>query len=214
MNKLFQIIFILSFGSYFSQINVEEIKKNVTENPQEYNTYLETFKKDPESLTQQQMNLLYYGSRFMSSGNEMSDYNDDYKEIWRIAEKKPSKSKAQKILAKAEAAYAKDPLNKFILSHMAHIYEALDDKTRNELAVTQYNAIINTINRSGDGNSEDSPICVIWPGDVTSQIDNLRGYGTAADFKQNMKFLPDGSMLTVYSMGAKKIFVKLVGGFR
>ncbi|MEI3788545.1 MULTISPECIES: DUF4919 domain-containing protein [unclassified Chryseobacterium] len=214
MNKLLQIIFILCFGLYFSQVNVEEIKKDVTENPQQYNTYLETFKKDPESLTQQQMNLLYYGSRFMSSGHEMSDYNNDYKKIWKIAEKKPSKSKAQKILAKAEAAYAKDPLNKAILSNMAHIYDSLDDKARNELAVTQYNAIINTINRSGDGSSEDSPICVIWAGDVIAQIDNLIGYGTAADFKQNMKFLPDGSMLTVYSMGSKKIFVKLVGGFR
>lgn len=214
MNKLFQIIFILSFGLSFSQINVEEIKKNVTENPQEYNTYLETFKKDPEGLTQQQMNLLYYGSRFMGSGNEMSDYNNDYKEIWRIAEKKPSKNRAQKILARAEAAYAKDPLNKSILSNMAHIYNSLDYKAKNELAVAQYHAVINTINRSGDGNSEDSPICVIWAGDVTEQVDNLIGYGTAADFKQNMKFLPDGSMLTVYSMGAKKIFVKLVGGFR
>ncbi|MDP9958633.1 DUF4919 domain-containing protein [Chryseobacterium lathyri] len=214
MNKLFQIIFILSFGLYFSQINVEEIKKNVTENPQEYNNYLEVFKKNPKNLTQQQMNFLYYGSRFMGSGDEISNYNDDYKEIWKVAEKKTSKSKAEKILAKAEAAYAKDPLNKSILKNMSNIYRSLDDKSKEDLAVFQYNAVVNTIGKSGSGASEDSPICVIWPGDVISQIDNLRGYGTSADFKQNMKFLPDGSMLTVYSMGSKKIFVKLVGGFR
>lgn len=214
MNKLFQIIFILSFGICFSQINVEEIKKNVTENPQEYKTYLEIFKKNPASLTQEQMNQLYYGSRFVKSEYDLSNYNDDYKEVWKPSEKKLSKSKAEKIVTKAEKAYVKDPLNRLILKNISNIYSVLGDNAKEELAILQYNAVMNTIKNSGNGDSEDSPICVIWAGDVIAQIDNLHGYGTAADFKQNMKYLPDGSTITAYSMGKKKIFVKLVGGFR
>ena len=214
MNQLFQIIFILSFGICFSQINVEEIKKNVTENPQEYKTYLEIFRKNPASLTQEQMNQLYYGSRFVKPDQDLPNYSDDYKEIWKPAEKRLSKSKAEKIVGRAEEAYAKDPLARSILKNMSNIYDALGDNVKKELVVLQYNTIVNTIKNSGSGDSEDSPICVIWAGEVIAQIDNLRGYGTASDFKQDMKFLPDGSMLTVYSMGSKKIFVKLVGGFR
>lgn len=37
------------------------------------------------------------------------------------------------------------------------------------------------------------------------------GFG---DFKQKDKELPDGSLLTEYSVGENKIFVKLVGGIQ
>jgi hypothetical protein len=216
MKKSFLLLSFLFFGIYFSQINTDEIKKNITENPQKYfYDYLEIFKKDPSKLSQEEVNQLYYGSRFMKLDYNLSVYNKDSKEVWNPASKRGiSKSKAQKIVAKAEETYSKYPFDKNILEGLSNIYNALDDKAKSKLFEDQYIAIANTIKKSGTGDSADSPICVIWAGDVISQIDNLRGYGMARDFKQDVKVLPDGSMLTKYEMGKKQIYVKLVGGFR
>lgn len=216
MKKISALLLLLHSLLFFSQINVEEIKKNATENPQKYfYDYLETFKKDPSKLTQEEMNQLYYGSRFVKLDYNLSVYSNQSKEIWTPASKRSiSKSKAQKIVSKAEETYARYPLDKEILRGLFNIYNALDDKTKSELSDRQYHAIENTVKNSGTGNSADSPICVIWAGDVIKRIDDLRGYGTVRDFKQEIKILPDGSMLTMYSMGSKQIFVKLVGGMR
>ena len=216
MKKILSFLLLIIYGISFSQINVEEIKKNVIENPQKYfYDYLEIFKNDPSKLTQDEMNQLYYGSRFMKLDYNLSVYNKDSKEIWNPASKRGiSKSKAQKIVAKAEETYSKYPFDKNILEGLSNIYNALDNKAKSKLFDDQYIAIANTIKNSGTGGSADSPICVIWAGDVIGQIDNLRGYGMARDFKQDIKTLPDGSMLTKYEMGKKQIFVKLVGGFR
>lgn len=47
MKKIFYVIFLFVSGFCFSQINVEEIKKNIDENPQKYfYDYLEIFRKD------------------------------------------------------------------------------------------------------------------------------------------------------------------------
>ncbi|MCU7617642.1 DUF4919 domain-containing protein [Chryseobacterium sp. PBS4-4] len=215
MKKILSFFLLIIFGICFGQINVEEIKKNVTENPQKYFfDYLEIFKKDPSKLSQEEMNQLYYGSRFVDTGYSLSAYNKDYDEVWKLASKRIAKSKAQKILSKAENAYNKAPLNMEILSSMANIYDAIGETAKSDICISQYKLIEETITKSGSGNSEDSPICVIRAGDVISQIDNLRGYGMARDFKQDIKTLPDGSMLTKYEMGKKQIYVKLVGGYR
>lgn len=216
MNKIFCVFFLLIFVTYFSQINTDEIKKNVIENPQKYfYEYLEIFKKDPSKLSQEEMSQLYYGSRFIKLDYNLSVYNKDSKEIWKPASKRSiSKSKAEKIVAKAEETYSKYPFDKDILMSLSNIYNALDDKVKGKLVEDQYIAIDNTIKNSGTGDSADSPICVIWAGHVLEYINDLQGYGTAKDFKQDIKMLPDGSMLTMYSMGKKQIYVKLVGGFR
>lgn len=59
-------ILILFFQAFFAQINTELIKKNVTENPQEnFYKLLDVFKLNPSELTQEQLNQLYYGSKFI-----------------------------------------------------------------------------------------------------------------------------------------------------
>jgi hypothetical protein len=188
----------------------------VTENPKTYfYDYVEIFKKDPLQLTPEQMSQLYYGSRFIKLEYDLSVYDKNFKEVWVPASKKNiSKKKAEKIVVKAEETYSKYPFDRDVLIGLSNIYYALGDQVKGKLFENQHDAIENTIKNSGTGNSAESPICVIWPGDVLRNIDNLRGYGTAEDFQQNIKMLPDGSILTIYSMGEKKIFVKLVGGFR
>lgn len=188
----------------------------MTKNPQTYfYDYLEIFKKDPLKLTPEQMSQLYYGSRFVKLDYNLSVYNKDAKEVWIPASRKSlSKNKAEKIVARAEATYSKYPLDKNILIGLYNIYHVLGDSVKAKLLENQYHAVEKTIKNSGTGDSANSPICVIWAGEVIEKTDDLQGYGWAKDFKQDIKMLPDGSMLTMYSMGKKQIFVKLVGGFR
>ena len=214
MKKLLIFLLVLfSINCYFSQISIEEIKKNITENPQNYYyEYLEIFKKDPSKLSQEQMNQLYYGSRFVKSEYSTKDYNNDYDSIWKLIGDKISKNKAQKIVTLAEEKYLKNPLDKEILLKVAKIYSALGENAKSELCNNQYLTILNTIENSGDGKTENTPICVIRAGDMISLL--KRVMGGFGDFKQKDKDLPDGSLLTEYSVGENKIFVKLVGGFQ
>lgn len=211
MKKSLSLLLLIIFGFSFCQINVEEIKKNVTENPQKYyDDYLKTFKTNPSNLSQDEMNQLYYGSRFVDTGYGMSLFNRDYDEIWKIASRKGlSKSKAQKIRIKAEDAYHKAPLNLEILTSMVNIYNAIGEKAKVEICKLQNNRIIKTIDESGTGKTESSPICVITAGDMISFAKPVMMMGRA--FKQKDLKTDDSCMLTEYSNGSTSLFVKCIG---
>lgn len=213
MKKIFVLLLLINSILFFSQINVEEIKNNVTENPQKYfYDYLEIFKKDPSKLTQEEMNQLYYGSRFVNTEYSLSDYNKDYDEIWKIASRKGiSTGKAQKILARAEAAYDKGVLNMDILVSMVNIYNAIGEKTKAEIGVVQNNRIIKTIDESGTGKTETSPICVIKAGDMMTFAKPVMMMGNT--FKQKDIKTDNSCILTEYSNGGIHLFVKCIGCF-
>lgn len=213
MKKIFVLLLLINSILFFSQINVEEIKNNVTENPQKYfYDYLEIFKKDPSKLTQEELNQMYYGSRFVKADYSMADYNKDYDEIWKIASRKGlSKGKAQKILSSAEAAYNKNPLDKEILVSMVNIYHATGEKAKEKLCVLQNNTIIKIIDESGTGQNENSPICVITAGDMMTFAKPIMMMGR--DFKQKELKTDKDCMFTYYSNGRVGLFVKCIGCF-
>ncbi len=213
MKKIFVLLLLMHSLLFFSQINVEEIKKNVTENPRKYfYEYLEIFKKDPSKLTREEMNQLYYGSRFVDTEYSLSDYSKDYDAIWKAASRKGiSKGKAQKISATAEAAYNKAALNKDILVSMVNIYTAIGEKTKAEIGVLQNNRIIKTIDESGTGKMETSPICVISAGDMMTLAKPVMMTGNA--FKQRNIKTDDSCILTEYSNSGISLFVKCISCF-
>ncbi|UQB68178.1 DUF4919 domain-containing protein [Epilithonimonas zeae] len=205
---------LLLYVSAFCQINTEEIKKKVLENPKTYYyDYLEIFKMEPAKLTQQELNQMYYGSRFIESEYQMRDYNQDYEKIWKLAKLGMSKNKALKIVEDAQTKYNKNPLLKGVALELSYIYKALGNKEKSDLYYSQNDLIDQTIENSGTGKSEDSPICVIRAGDMISKISSLPRASKPSDFKQKMTDLADGSILTTYSVGDSKIYIKLVGGF-
>ena len=213
MKKVFILIltFLLSFS--FAQINVELIKKNVTENQIEnYDPLFEKFKTNPNELSQEELNQLYYGSKFLKSEYSIADYNKDYDKIWKPTIKRMSKSKAQKVLIEAEVRYQKNPLDREILENMYSLYTTVGEIEKANLCIVQKNAILETIEKSGDGKSEDTPICVIRAGDALVQI-NRFSFIDRDKFEQKTTILPDGSNLSMYKMGDEKYYVKLVGGY-
>lgn len=207
-------ILVFIFQVFCAQINTDLIKKNVTENPQEnFYKLLEVFKLNPSELTQEQLNQLYYGSKFIKIDYTIGNYNSESGTFWKPAQKRLSKSKAEKMVSEAESKYAINPLNKDLLDDMMNIYRALDNNEKRELCSKQKDVIMQTIEKSGDGKSEETAICVLTPGEVLQQLDKLAISGPRAEFSQKMKQLSDGSILTIYKIGDREVFVKLVGGY-
>lgn len=214
MKKILYLSCILFINQFiFGQIDVELIKKNVIENPKEnYYPLLEIFKVNPSQLNQNQLNQLYYGSKFLKSNYTMGDYYVDYEKIWKHAKKRISKDKVPEILHEAEPKYLKNPFNMGTLEDMINIYNAADDMQKANLCFEQKQAILNTIEKSGDGLTENTPICVIIPGDVMRTLEKLNNR-TGEKLEQSMKQLADGSILTIYKIGNQQVVVKLVGGY-
>ncbi|CAI8721395.1 DUF4919 domain-containing protein [Chryseobacterium sp. IT-36CA2] len=207
-------ILVLIFQAFSAQINTDLIKKNVTENPKEnFHKLLDVFKVNPSELTQAQLNQLYYGSKFIKIDYTIGNYNSESGTFWKPAQKKLSKSKAERMVTEAESKYAINPLNKDLLDDMMNIYRALDNNEKKELCSKQKDLIIQTIEKSGDGKSEETAICVLTPGEVLQQLEKLATSGPRDEFSQKMKQLPDGSILTIYKIGDREVFVKLVGGY-
>ena len=206
-------ILLLIFQVFHAQINTELIKKNVTENPQEnFYKLLDIFKVNPSELTQEQLNQLYYGSKFLKLDYTIGNYNSESWTFWKPAQKRLSKSKAEKMLSEAESKYLINPLNKSLLDDMINIYRALNDNQKEELCSKQKDLIIQTIQKSGDGKSEETAICVLTPGEVIQQLGNLMQSGPIGKLDQKIESLPDGTILTIYKIGSREVFVKLVGG--
>ena len=212
--KISSLFLIVIYQLIFSQIDTALIKKNITENPEKnFYSLLEIFNSNPSTLNQEQLNQLYYGSRFLKVEYSIADYNRESGKFWKAASKKLSKNKAEKMKDEAESKYLKNPLNKNLLDDMINIYSALNDDQKKELCIIQKNLILQTIKNSGDGTSEETAICVITPGEVLSYLQNLIATGPRGEFEQKMKPLPDDSILTMYRMGERKIFIKLIGGY-
>lgn len=207
-------LLVFIFQAFSAQINTDLIKKNVTENPQEnFYKLLDVFKVNPSELTQEQLNQLYYGSKFIKIDYTIGNCNSESGTFWKPAQKKLSKSKAERMVTEAESKYAINPLNKDLLDDMMNIYRALDNNEKKELCSKQKDLIIQTIEKSGDGKSEETAICVLTPGEVLQQLEKLAISGPRDEFSQKMKQLPDGSVLTIYKIGDREVFVKLVGGY-
>lgn len=210
----FILCFCFFFSFSFAQIDTDSIKKKIIEDPeQNFFALLEIFKTDPDQLTQEQLNQLYYGSKFVKVEYIIGDYHSESGTFWKSAQKKLSKKKAEKMVREAETKYLKNPLNKNLLDDMVRIYSALHKGEKAYLCAKQKELILQTIMKSGDGKSENTAICVLTAREVFQQLEALIRSGPTAPFDQKMKQLPDGSILTVYNIGERQVFVKLVGGY-
>ncbi|WP_394330850.1 hypothetical protein [Chryseobacterium gregarium] len=87
----------------------------------------------------------------------------------------------------------------------------MGEKTKAEICVFQNNKIIKTIDESGTGKTETSPICVITADDMMSFAKPFMMMGNA--FKQKDIKTDDNCIMTEYSNGGISLFVKCIGCF-
>ncbi|HAI80838.1 MAG TPA: hypothetical protein DCL65_07385, partial [Chryseobacterium sp.] len=76
MKELYGVLMIFCVSVVFGQVNIDEIKKNVTENPQKfYYQNLETFRTNPSTLSDEELNYIYYGNNYVDYGFDRGDFN-------------------------------------------------------------------------------------------------------------------------------------------
>lgn len=210
MKTLLTFIFLSFHFFVFSQINVEEIKKNVIENPQKYYyDYLEIFKTTPEKLSQEQLNYIYYGNNYVDYGYDRLTFNQKSGKISNFAHNRISKKFAEKILLDALPLYNQNPLNKELLLCLSDLYKALKDSEKSTFHYNQYQLLVNTIQNSGYGRLDNSAILVTSFQDLMLSVERFSiVFVPGLDFKE--KVLPDGSWLYVFKNGLDLFFVRMI----
>ncbi|WP_312822403.1 DUF4919 domain-containing protein [Epilithonimonas sp.] len=210
MRNLFCLFNLLIFNLVFCQINIDEIKKNVSENPQKYYyDNLEIYKTTPEKLTQEQLNYIYYGNNYVDYGYKRIEFNNQLNKVTNFCSKKLSKKLANKVLEDALSLYQQNPINKELIYDLINIYKTLGDNTKSDFHALQYKLLRETIQKSGTGKLEEFPIVVTNFSDERIALEDFSTvfkYGT--DFKS--KVLPDGSWLNIFRNGLDLFFVKTV----
>jgi len=210
MKKILSFLLLIIYGISFCQINVEEIKKNVTENPQKYYyDNLEIFKTNPKSLSSEQLNYVYYGNNYVDYGFNRLEFNKKLDEITKFSKRNISIKKANEILEKALILYSKNPLNKELLEDLQLLYSKIGDESKSDLYSSQSYVLYQTIKNSGTGKLDVSPIVVTNFSDQLFAVENYSGiFSRGIDFDTTV--LPDGSWLNIFKNGTHLFFVKTI----
>jgi len=208
MVKALCLLFSLTFGLCFSQVNIDEIKKNVAADPQKYYyDYLEIFKRSPERLEQEQLNYIYYGNNYVDYGYNENEFYQQLKEVQKFSGRTVSKKLAGIILEKALPLYEQNPLHKDLLLQLSSLYHILGDQEKGEKLSLSYQLLTETIRKSGTGKLDTSPIVVTSFSDHRLILQE-QAFMYRPDF--NIKILPDGSWLTVVKSGLDLYFIKML----
>lgn len=215
MKTFLLLIFSMVQQFALAQIDSEEIRKRINENPtNNYYSLLKTFKETPSHLNQEELNLIYYGSKLFNKSDSKAKFDEAFQRVFKKADVGMSKRNAEKVVADAEKIYHTSPMDMTVLTYIINIYKALNDEDKLNLAIKQQSLLLNTVKLSGDGLSEQSPICIINHADMFVLLNNLFGESnTRDDFTQNFKQLPQGDVLWNYNYGNKQLYIKLIGGF-
>ena len=210
MTKIFSIVFLFMFSFLLCQINLDEIKHNVTENPQKYYyDNLEIFKRNPENLSQEQLNFIYYGSNFVDYGFKRGEFNKNLAGVRKFAGRKTSKKLSQETLEKAHLLYNINPLNKELLQDLVLLTQRVGDEKNNDLHTLQRRLLIETIGNSGSGLLEENAIVVTNFADQFLALEQFsKVFAPGISFKS--KVLPDGSWLNIYKNGIDLFFIKTI----
>lgn len=210
MKEFYAVLMIFCASFIFGQINIDEIKKNVSEDPQKfYYQNLETFKTNPSALSQEQLNYIYYGNNYVVYGFDRGDFNKKLSEVSKFAGKKISKKLSSEVLNKALSLYELNPLNKTLLNNLALLYGNSGDHEKRDFHLLQYQLLVETIGKSGSGLLEETPIVVTNFQDKFLALEQFsKVFASGISFKT--KQLEDGSWLDIFKNGIDLYFIKTV----
>lgn len=207
MKKLVFLLLLLFLGFCFSQVNIEQIKNDVTSDPKKfYYDNLDIFKTDPKSLSQEQLNYIYYGNNYVDYGFKRSEFNEVLNEVTKFSNRKISFKKATQILEKAKILYQKNPLNKGLLLDLQKLYYIVKEQDKGDFHFSQYQLLYETIQNSGTGKLDISPLIVTNFSDQMLALENSKVFARGIRFKSTV--LPDGSWLNIYKNGQDLFFVR------
>lgn len=207
MKKLLFLLSLLFFEFCISQVNIEQIKNDVTSDPKKYYyDYLEIFKTDPKSLNQEQLNYIYYGNNYVDYGFKRGEFMTDLGEVTKFADRNISFKKATEVLEKAKILYQQNPLKKELLLDLQKLYYKIKEQDKGDFHFTQYQLLLETIKNSGTGKLDVSPLVVTNFSDQMTALESSKVFVRGLTF--DSKVLPDGSWLNIYKNGQDLLFVK------
>lgn len=207
MKKLVLLLLLLFSGFCFSQVNIEQIKNDVKSDSQKfYYDNLEIFKTNPKSLSQEQLNYIYYGNNYVDYGFKRSEFNHALGEVTKFSNRKISFKKAIQILEKAKNLYQRNPLNKELLLDLQKLYYIVKEKDKGDFHFSQYQLLYETIQNSGTGKLDISPLVVTNFSDQMLALENSKVFARGITFTS--KVLPDGSWLNIYKNEQDLFFVR------
>ena len=207
MKKLLFLVSLLFFEFYLSQVNIDQIKKDVISDPKKfYYDNLEIFKTDPKSLNQEQLNYIYYGNNYVDYGFKRGEFMTDLGEVTKFSDRNISFKKATEVLEKAKILYQKNPLQKELLLDLQKLYYIIKEEDKGDFHFSQYQLLLKTINNSGTGKLAVSPLVVTNFSDQMFALESSEVFVRGVTFQS--KVLADGSWLNIYKYGQDLLFVR------
>lgn len=206
MKKVILGLLLVMFNVFMAQnIDLKAIKTNIEDEKSEfyYERLMTRFQATPELMSDEEMKHLYYGKLFTKYYRIFKD--EDYKKSEKIMigiyqKNNPEKSEIKEVLALGEKLLEKDPFDMRILLVYA-------DYSKNSIYKMQLRRLVNTILKSGKGNSKTTPICVVeisdgyFIGDIQGK--NFREYRRTTTWGE------DGA-IDEYVKGNDKVFMKVL----
>lgn len=207
MKKLLFLLSLLFFGFCLSQVNIEQIKNDVTSDPKKfYYDNLEIFKTDPKSLNQEQLNYIYYGNNYVDYGFKRGEFMTSLNEVTNFSNRNISFKKASQVLEKAKILYQKNPLKKELLLDLQKLYYKVKERDKGDFHFSQYQRLYETMMNSGTGKLDISPLVVTNFSDQMVALERSTVFVRGVTFQS--KVLTDGSWLNIYKNGQDLLFIR------
>ncbi|MBV6879459.1 DUF4919 domain-containing protein [Epilithonimonas ginsengisoli] len=205
MNRIFLFFFLMmaTFGfSQKSKINLDDIKKEITDKDSEfyYQKMLFKYKGLPKSIDSVEAQHLYYGRTFLDKTISTSDKSfrkllDDFK-----------KQDYAETITKANQLLSVDPTNLDLLMIMLQCYDKQQDVKNFTYYLSQFKLLTSAILDSGDGKSEDSAYLVNSVGDEYILINVIQIPRQASRSSKPAT----GGMFDIWENNNTKTYIKVI----
>lgn len=205
MNRIFLFLFLMMAASGFSQkskINLDDIKKEITDKDSEfyYQKMLYKYKGLPKSIDSVEAQYLYYGRNFLDKTVSTSDKPfkkllDDFK-----------KQDYTETITKANQLLSEDPTNLDLLMIMLQCYDKQQDVKNFSYYLSQFKLLTSAILDSGDGKSEDSAYLVNSVGDEYILINVIQIPRQASRSSKPAT----GGMFDIWENNSTKTYIKVI----
>lgn len=192
-----------AFGfSQKSKINLDDIKKEITDKDSEfyYQKMLFKYKGLPKSIDSVEAQHLYYGRTFLDKTISTNDKSfkkllDDFK-----------KQDYAETITKANQLLSVDPTNLDLLMIMLQCYDKQQDVKNFTYYLSQFKLLTSAILDSGDGKSEDSAYLVNSVGDEYILINVIQIPRQASRSSKPAT----GGMFDIWENNNTKTYIKVI----
>lgn len=186
------LLVVISFASLSFSQNIKlkpdynKIEKEISDKNSKYyyKTLFDRFIKSDTTLTSVENYYLYYGFSFDKKYNPYNRDDNKIKDLnATLSVEDKSKIDFNKALKISEEIIDKNPFDLRTYNTMLYILESKKDKPYFDKIMVKMNCIIDAILKSGDGKTEESPMCVIM---ISHEYDILNIIGLEFGGEQSL----------------------------